>query len=179
MLPNLLTTLRLVIIPFFAYSFLGAENMWLSMALFLFSGITDVVDGWIARRFNMITDVGKVYDPLVDKMMQMTVVICLAIKEIIPIWVICVVIIKEITMIIVSTHLYAKKLVVHSNWYGKFATVAFYAVILSMIAFPDMNYAIKTILLILLVGTLFFAALGYLIKIINPNQCDVYDKKMD
>ncbi len=179
MIPNILTTVRLFIIPFFVYAMMGMDNVWLSMALFLFSGITDVVDGWIARHYNMITDVGKVYDPFVDKMMQISALVCLAIKTVIPVWVLCVILLKEITMIIVGIVLYAKKIVVHSNWYGKLATVAFYAIVLALIAFPHIDYILKTVLIAILVGVLLFAAFGYLFKITNPAKCDIYDQKIN
>ncbi len=179
MLPNILTTVRLFLIPVFAYAFLGMKNVWLAAVIFLLSGLTDVVDGWIARHYNMITDIGKVYDPLVDKLMQITSVICLAIVNIIPDWVIWFVVMKEAAMILTSSVLYAKKIVVHSNWYGKSATVFFYAVIIIMIVFPDINYIVKTTLLVLLVGVVLAAAFGYLIKAIVPGEEKIYEKKLD
>ena len=177
MIPNILTTVRLVIIPFFAYFLLEDESFWLAAALFLLSGITDVVDGWIARHFNMITDVGSVYDPLVDKLMQITAVVCLAVKEVIPVWIICIIAAKEITMIVVGIVLYIKKIVVHSNWYGKIATVLFYAVILALIIFPQINYFIKMTILGILVFVMLLAATGYLVKISGNNRTELYNKK--
>jgi len=177
MIPNILTTVRLIIIPFFAYFLFKAESFWLAAALFLLSGITDVVDGWIARRFNMITDVGSVYDPLVDKLMQITAVVCLAVKEVIPVWIICIIAAKEVTMIAVGIVLYIKKIVVHSNWYGKIATVLFYAVILALIVFPQINYFVKMTILGLLVVVMLLAAVGYLIKISGNNRAELYNKK--
>lgn len=178
MIPNILTTIRLIIIPFFAYSVLTEKNMWISVSLFLLSGITDIVDGWIARKFNMITDVGSVYDPLVDKLMQITAVVCLAITEIIPMWVIWFVFIKEFTMIVTGSILYIKKIVVHSNWYGKAATVFFYTVIFILIVFEDISEAAKNSLLGVLVGVLVIAAIGYLLKITGKNQSEIYDRKV-
>lgn len=179
MLPNILTTVRLFLIPVFAYAFLGANNMVLAAIIFVLSGVTDVVDGWIARRFNMITDIGKVYDPLVDKLMQITAIVCLAIKNIVPDWVIWLVVMKEAAMIFVSSVLYAKKLVVHSNWYGKSATVFFYIVIIILIAFPRINVIAKTILLVLLVAVVLAAAFAYLLKAVVPGGEKIYEKKLD
>ncbi len=179
MLPNILTTVRLFLIPVFAYAFLGMENMVLAAIIFLLSGVTDVVDGWIARHFNMITDIGKVYDPLVDKLMQITAIVCLAVKNIVPDWVIWMIVMKEAAMILVSSVLYAKKLVVHSNWYGKFATVFFYAVIIILIVFPEINTVIKTVLLVLLVAVVLAAAFAYLLKAVVPGEEKIYEKKLD
>ncbi len=178
MIPNILTTVRLIIIPFFAYYMLVAEDFWIAAILFLFSGITDIVDGWIARRYNMITDVGSVYDPFVDKLMQITSVVCLAVKDVVPIWIICVVAVKELSMIAAGIVLYIKKIVVHSNWYGKAATVIFYAIILALIIFPDIGDAIKTSLLAVLVIVMVMAALGYLVKISGTHGDELYKKKV-
>ncbi len=177
MIPNILTTVRLIIIPFFAYSILCEKSLWLSVSLFLLSGVTDIVDGWIARKFDMITDVGSVYDPLVDKLMQITAVVCLAIIKIVPMWVIYFVLLKELTMIIAGSVLYVKKIVVHSNWYGKAATVFFYTVIFILIVFPDIDESAKSTLLGVLVGVLVLAALGYLLKITGKNREEISNER--
>ena len=179
MIPNILTTVRLLLIPMFAYIFLGKNNIALAAIIFLISGITDIIDGWIARRFNMITDIGKVYDPLVDKLMQITAIVCLSIKGIVPDWVIWLIVMKEGAMILTCSVLYAKKLVVHSNWYGKFATVFFYAVIIFLLIVPQINIVVKTVLLVLLVTVVLFAAFAYLIKAIVPGNEKIYEKKHD
>ena len=177
MIPNILTTVRLIIIPFFAYSVLSHQSIWLSVSLFLFSGLTDIVDGWIARHYNMITDVGSVYDPLVDKLMQITAVVCLAVIDVVPWWVIGFVVLKELTMIITGSILYIKKIVVHSNWYGKAATVFFYMVIFILIVCPGMTAASKNALLGILVGVLVLAAIGYLRKITGKNPGEISDRR--
>ena len=177
MIPNILTTVRLIIIPFFAYFMLCEENFLIALLLFLFSGLTDIVDGWIARKYNMITDVGSVYDPLVDKLMQITSVVCLAVKGIIPIWIICIVAVKEVSMIIVGVVLYIKKIVVRSNWYGKAATVIFYTVISVLIIFSDIGDVLKTSLLSVLIAVMLAAAMGYLFKISGVNRKELCKKK--
>lgn len=178
MIPNILTTFRLIIIPFFAYSVLSYKSIWISVSLFLLSGLTDVVDGWIARKYNMITDVGRVYDPLVDKLMQITAVVCLAIIKVIPLWVICVVLCKEVAMIIVGSILYLKKVVVQSNWYGKFATVYFYTIIFIFIVCPGLNGVQKFLLLFSLVVVLIWAAIAYLVRFLK-NQKEFLTQKHD
>lgn len=167
MIPNILTTFRLIIIPFFAYSILSGQSVWLSVSLFLLSGLTDIVDGWIARHYNMITDVGSVYDPFVDKLMQITAIVCLAIEKVVPMWVIGIVLLKELAMIVVGSVLYLKKIVVRSTWYGKFATVYFYALVFVFIIVPKMNENLKLILLLSLVGVLVWAAFAYLVKLVK------------
>jgi len=139
MIPNILTTVRMVLTPVFAYLVLEAENLpWAAVVLIL-SGLTDVVDGYIARHYNMISNFGKIYDPFADKLMQITVVLSLTITQVIPGWVVAVVFAKEATMILIGGILYLKKIVVHSNWYGKAATVIFYTIIFVLILWQNIS----------------------------------------
>lgn len=118
---NLLTLLRIGMIPLAAYMFyLGAFD--LAAWVFLFACLTDILDGFIARRFNMITDIGKLLDPLADKGMQLTVLISLAVCRRMPHIAVCVIIAKEFLMFLGGLFLYRKKVVVMANWYGKAAT---------------------------------------------------------
>lgn len=118
----------------------------------------------------MITNVGKVYDPLVDKLMQITAAVCLTIKNAVPFWVLCFILLKEVSMIVVSSVLYLKKVVVESNWYGKFATVYFYAVMLIFIVRPGMSYIAKILLSCSLVAVIVWAAAGYLIRFVKSKK---------
>ena len=172
MIPNFLTTSRLALIPIFAYLVLGAENLPAAAIIFVISGITDVVDGYIAKHFNMVTNFGKIYDPFVDKLMQITVIICLAIANIVPLWIIAIVIFKEIAMIIIGGILYLKKIVVYSHWYGKAATVIFYAVIIIMILWKDMPLKWTTTLLVIMIAAMLLSAGAYLVDTIRN-----YEKK--
>ena len=167
MIPNILTTLRLFMVPMFAYTLVGLNRPISALVIFLLAGATDVIDGIIARKFNMITKIGKVYDPLADKLMQITAVICLAYEGVIPSWVIWFILFKEGTMILGGIFLYCNNVVIQSDWYGKAATVIFYAIIISIIVFPEMSVVIKNILLALLVFALVFAAFGYLSKLLK------------
>ncbi len=172
MIPNLLTTARLALVPVFAYLVLGASNLPLAAFVFILSGITDVVDGYIARRFHMISNFGKIYDPFVDKLMQITAVVCLALADIIPVWIIAVVLVKELTMIVIGGILYLKKIVVSSNWYGKAATVVFYTIIFVLILWKSITPAWALTLLLFMVGTMVASAGAYLVDIIKN-----YDEK--
>ncbi len=168
MIPNILTTVRLFLIPLFAYFVLGQHNLLAAGLVFLCSGITDVVDGFVARRFHMITDIGKVYDPLVDKLMQITALICLSIEEIIPFWAIWIIIAKEGAMIIAGSIMYFKHIVMQSNWYGKAATVIFYAIIFVMIIFTgSMPLPVQTVLMVIMILAALASAFGYLTQLIK------------
>lgn len=171
MIPNILTTVRLALIPLFAYFVLGQHNLYAAGLVFLCSGITDIVDGFIARRFHMVTEIGKVYDPLVDKLMQITALICLSLEEIIPFWAIWIIIAKEGTMIVAGSIMYLKHIVMQSNWYGKAATVVFYAIIFIMIIFaPSIPIQGQTALMVIMILAALASAFGYLTQLIRKKQ---------
>lgn len=126
--PNILTIIRFLLIPFIIY-FLAINQYIVGVILFIISGITDVVDGAIARKFNFITDFGKLMDPLADKLTQISVLATLMIKELIPVWILAIVIAKEAVMIAGASFLYGRDVVVSSKWFGKLATVLFFRAI--------------------------------------------------
>lgn len=127
-IPNILTVFRFILIPFIILEIIK-ENYLLTFILLTISGLTDILDGWIARKFNFITNFGKLIDPLADKCTQISVLTALTIKSIIPLWIVCIVILKEVIMIAGASFLYGKELVVSSKWYGKLATVLLYVAI--------------------------------------------------
>ena len=131
--PNTLTILRFILIPLILY-FIFTGNYLLGFIFFTLSGITDILDGTIARKFNLISNFGKLMDPLADKLTQISVLASLVIKDIIPLWILVIVILKEFIMIMGASFLYGKDVVVYSKWYGKLATVLFYiAIVFSLI----------------------------------------------
>lgn len=130
--PNILTILRFLLIPIILY-FIFAGNYILGFIFFTISGATDILDGCIARKFNLISNFGKLMDPLADKLTQISVLASLVIVDIIPVWILAIVILKELIMVIGASFLYGKDVVVYSKWYGKLATVLFYlAIVISL-----------------------------------------------
>ena len=127
-IPNILTVLRFLLIPFIVY-YIVVDQYLLAFIFLTISGLTDVLDGWIARKFNFITNFGKLIDPLADKLTQIAVLLVLTFKGVIPFWIILIVVVKEATMIAGASFLYGKELVVSSKWFGKLATVLFYIAI--------------------------------------------------
>lgn len=127
-IPNILTILRFFIIPFIVYYLIG-DNYIAAFILLTLSGLTDVLDGAIARKFNFITNFGKLIDPLADKVTQLSLLCTLVFKGIIPLWILVIVLLKEAFMVCGASFLYGRDLVVSSKWYGKSATVLFYLAI--------------------------------------------------
>ena len=137
-LPNILTIIRFLLIPLIIF-FALQDNYLATIIVLTISGITDILDGYIARKFNFITDFGKLMDPLADKATQLALLTVLTIQNIIPIWIIIIVVIKEFLMISGASFLYGKDLVVSSKWYGKLSTVLFYIAIVFSLLIPYWN----------------------------------------
>ena len=106
-IPNILTIIRFILIPVILY-FIFTGNYILAFVFFTLSGITDILDGAIARKFNLISTFGKLMDPLADKLTQISVLATLVFKEIIPFWILIIVMLKEFIMIIGASFLYGK-----------------------------------------------------------------------
>lgn len=130
--PNALTVLRFLLIPIIVIVCVQGQYI-LAIAVLSISGLTDILDGTIARKYNYITDFGKLMDPLADKATQISLLTTLFIKGAIPIWILAIVVLKEFCMVSGASFLYGKELVVSSKWYGKLATVLFYvAMVISL-----------------------------------------------
>ena len=101
-IPNLLSFLRLVMIPWFVWEYLDQENSIGTALILLLSGFTDTIDGMIARRFNMVSNLGKALDPVADKLTQIAMIACLVIRF--PhMWVVLgVLVVKELFVLITS-----------------------------------------------------------------------------
>lgn len=158
-IPNILTLFRIILIPVFMLVFFSPinNNLIFSISIFLLAGATDVLDGYIARKYNMITKWGMVLDPLADKLMLLTVLTCLTINKYIPIWIVGLVAAKEIFMIISGMLLYKKDTVIPSNIFGKASTLLFYLSVFVL----SINKHIGYILLVVAVISAFIALTNY------------------
>ena len=147
--PNVLTMARLVMIPVFIGEYMYGHTTW-ALLVFVLASLTDALDGYLARRFQQITNFGKLMDPLADKLMVISALVCHGINGVIPVSAICIVAAKELLMICGGMFALNSGMVVHSNYLGKTATVFF---VLTMIAgffhrdFAAMGFPLDTILL--------------------------------
>lgn len=157
-LPNILTVIRILLIPLFVIVFLWANGnielnfrhfnkqsgYILSATIMILSGLTDMADGFIARRFNMITDLGKVIDPFADKLTQAAVVVSLIFRYG-DIWILiaalfALIFIKEILMLIMGVMFLRKgQDLGGARWYGKLATIIFYFQVIVLIGAPVLS----------------------------------------
>lgn len=130
LIPNYLTILRLILVPII-FGLILYDHYTLAIVFYIIASITDVLDGFIARKFNLISDFGKLMDPLADKVTQIGTILALILKRIIPFWILIIISGKELIMIVASIFLYKKRqFTVQSLWYGKLATVILFVAII-------------------------------------------------
>ena len=122
--PNVLTMIRMLLIPVFVFLYVIGLRKW-ALLTFLVASMTDYLDGRIARKYNLITDFGKLMDPLADKLMVCTAILCQTITGVLP-WVACVLVMaKELFMVWGSVKMLERDVVVYANIWGKLATCSF------------------------------------------------------
>ena len=161
-IPNAISLLRLLLIPFIVAAFIADKNL-ITVGLILFSGLSDIADGIIARRFHMISDLGKLLDPVADKATQLTLIFCLASRYSFLYWFAAFFILRELLMFIFGLLVLRKTDSVHSSrWYGKAATVLLYAVMLAVLMLPDLPAEITAILFLLCVLMMAYSLACYL-----------------
>ena len=171
-LPNLLTAVRFILVPFMTV-FLVKQNYTVAISLYVLASITDVLDGYIARKYNMITKLGKILDPMADKLLQFSALVGLWVVDIIPFWITLIFFLKEIFMGLGAIKLLRNKdVVVPSKWFGKMSTVFFFiAIVFSMLSenLPILKpYVLPMFILALL--SLFFAFFMYLINFLKVEK---------
>ena len=165
-IPNALSLVRMALIPAFVTLYLLRLDIWAFAVLFV-SGLTDAVDGFVARRFDMITDCGKLLDPLSDKLTQVAVVVCLTTRyaELLPLTVLGFA--KELSQGIGGVLLLKKNVQAQgARWFGKVSTVLFYTTMLVIVLWYDTLTVSAPWMLWLLVGlvgvSMLIAFVGYL-----------------
>lgn len=135
--PNKLTVVRMIMVPFFVFfmltDFAGSAGKWISLALFVIASLTDYLDGHLARKYNLVTDFGKFMDPLADKLLVCSALICLVEMSRLSAWIVIVIIGRE--FIISGFRLVAADngVVIAASYWGKFKTVSQMIMIILMI----------------------------------------------
>ena len=136
-LPNKLTILRVILIPFFVvfmlFDITGAADKWIALVIFCVASLTDMLDGKIARKYNLVTNFGKFMDPLADKLLVCTALICLTSMNRLNVIVVLVIIARE--FIISGFRLVASDngIVIAASYWGKFKAVSQMALIIVLI----------------------------------------------
>ena len=148
-LPNVLSFIRLALIPFILWAFLIGE-VYLSAGLIVLSALTDIVDGYIARTYDMVTPLGKALDPIADKLTLFSILIALSIYSRIIFIVLFLFAIKEVILGIEGIIIIKKTGTTYSSrWHGKLTTVFLYLTMLVHIILPNIPEILSIILLII------------------------------
>ena len=126
--PNKLTIARIIMIPFFVaflmYDITGSADKWIALAIFVIASLTDTLDGYLARKYHLVTNFGKFMDPLADKLLVCSALICFTATGQLAAWITIIIIARE--FIISGFRLIAAEngVVIAANYWGKFKTVS-------------------------------------------------------
>ena len=147
-IPNFLSFLRLCMIPLIIWLYCAQKNYVLTAVVLVLSGLTDTIDGYIARRFNMVTDLGKALDPIADKLTQASVMFCLLSRFQMMLVPLLLLIFKEVCNGIMSLFVIKKTgKVCGADWHGKVCTWLLYAMMFLHIVWFDISRQWSTALI--------------------------------
>lgn len=164
-IPNILSFFRLALIPVIVWLYVFKQSHEWTTVVFIISGLTDIVDGFIARRFNMISDFGKAIDPLADKLTQLAMLICLLTNFPLIILPITVMIVKEIGSFVLRLVVFKKTERVDSAvWHGKVNTVLLYAIMLLHILWVKIPHEVSTVCILATTAMMILSCVLYSIS---------------
>lgn len=169
-LPNKLTILRVILIPFFVFfmlaPFFEGYGNYIAVAIFIIASFTDFLDGYLARRDNLVTNFGKFMDPLADKLLVCTALICLVETDQLPAWVVIIIIARE--FIISGFRLIASDngVVIAASYWGKFKTVSQMLMVIVLILNIDhiVFSVLGTVLMWIAVALTVISLVDYIVK---------------
>ena len=160
-IPNLLSVFRIVLIPFIMFSYFKG-NFTSAIVLTAISAFSDVIDGPIARHYNMISDLGKMLDPLADKLTEGALIICLISRYKLMICLLIVMIIKETCMVLMGLKAMQKDSINSARWYGKVCTVLLYATMGLLLLIPQMPRVIANGMILACIVVALFTLVMYI-----------------
>ena len=168
-LPNKLTILRVIMIPFFVVFLLaditGSADKWIALVIFCVASLTDMLDGKIARKQNLVTNFGKFMDPLADKLLVCTALICLTAMDRLNVVVTLIIIARE--FIISGFRLVASDngIVIAANYWGKFKTVSQMAlIIVKIMDLSGIFVELEAVLTLIAVALTLISLMDYIMK---------------
>ncbi len=165
---NMITLARIALIPVFMYCAIseGAQGNWIALAIFAFASLTDGVDGYIARKYNQITDFGKLVDPLADKLLVMSALLILLEQGVIPSWACILILAREFIVSSLRSIAASKGVVLAASWWGKVKTCSQLACVMYLLAgFEDImlgTLSLQNLLIWIMVFFTVFSGYDYL-----------------
>lgn len=164
-IPNILSFLRLAMIPVIIWLYCFQEAPYWALFVIFLSGVTDVVDGFIARKFNLVTDFGKALDPIADKLTQIAVLICLITRFPLMGLPLILMFIKEAVAFILRLIVFKRTQEVHSaEWHGKLTTVLLYLLMGVHIVWATIPQAVSILSILSVTGVMFLSFVLYTVS---------------
>ena len=167
-IPNIMGYFRILLIPVYLYVYYHAEGntgYMAAAAVVAVSGLTDMLDGKIARRFHMVTNLGKVLDPAADKLTQYAVSISLTNRFPLMVWLVALLFIKDIYLAVSGWYLLKKGMEnTGATWYGKVSTAAFFVLMAILLLYTGISYFAAGILISACIALMLLSLVGYLIR---------------
>ena len=164
-IPNILSFFRILLIPFIIWVYCAREHYLLAAGIVLLSGISDTVDGFIARRFNMVTDIGKVLDPVADKLTQAAMIFCLIFRFRGMLYLLIMLIAKELIQGLMGLWVLRSTGNIYSaKWYGKLCTWVLYIVMMIHMLFPDIDPTLSGILMLACAAAMLLSLVMYVLR---------------
>ena len=164
-IPNILSLFRICLIPFIVCLYFVDQSYFAAGCVLLLSGLTDIVDGFIARKFNMISNLGKVLDPIADKLTQAVMLVCLTVRFPQMLLPLAMMICKELSMMITGAWVKRRTgFVPGAVWHGKIATVLLYAMMFLHIFWPEIPTSLSTALIVVSTMMIGLSFVLYLIR---------------
>lgn len=166
-IPNLLSYFRLLLIPAFVILYMQ-EKFPAALAVLAASGLSDTLDGRIARKYNMVTDLGKFIDPVADKLTQFAMIICVA-TRFPAMWILLIIhTVKELIMLVFGIYILKKTDTVNSaKWYGKLCTGVIYAVMMAHVIVPNIPLAVSNACVVLCAGLIIMCFVMYSLRYVK------------
>lgn len=163
-IPNLLSLVRLAMIPVIGWLYSEQGNGLAAALMIVLSGLTDIADGIIARKFHMVSDFGKILDPIADKLTQAALIACLIARYDWMLWLFVLFAAKEVIMGINGLVVIRKKNVVNSaQWFGKLTTAVLYATMILLFLFPDIPASAANGMILLCAAVILLSLMKYLL----------------
>lgn len=172
-IPNLLSLIRLILIPIYVVIYLNASQLreyFLAAAILAVSCLTDMIDGKIARHFNMISTLGKILDPIADKATQFTLTLCLSIKYPVLRYVLGLFVIKEGFQGVVGLiHLKKRKILPGALMPGKICTTILFISLIFLVLIPDLDETVVNVIAAVDFVFLTYAFISYIFAYFGKN----------
>lgn len=173
-IPNGLCFFRILLIPLFLFIYFNAGNSFdylVAGIILIVSGFTDFLDGYIARKYDMITDFGKLIDPIADKLTQLAVAIALVYTYPLAWALVGIIVLKDGMLGIVGLYLYQYGLKIEgASWWGKIATAYFYLVVIILVATNISTSILSTILIVTSTLCMAFSFVLYARQLVKLNR---------